>query len=234
MDRRQAFVLLARGGALLVVGCGSTSGDPPACLLAPALTAGPYWRDDPLRRWDLRRDSQPSSGAEPAPGIPLDLAIRVSTAAEEQCRPLRGAQVDLWQCDAQGAYSGVPEHGSAGRDFLRGFQVTDDAGWVQFLTVYPGWYPGRTVHIHAKVRTFDPFGGVVTEVSTQLFFDDAATDAVLDSPAYAGRGPRDTRNDTDPVLGGRVARVVSLTGDVEAGMRGVIDLGVMIGEIQAG
>jgi len=234
LDRRQALALLARSGALLVVGCGTTSGDPPACLLAPALTAGPYWREDPLRRWDLRWDSQPASGAAPLPGVLLDLAIRVSTAAEEQCRPLRGAQVDLWQCDAQCAYSGVAEHGTAGRDFLRGFQITDEAGWVQFLTVYPGWYPGRTVHIHAKVRTFDPFGEVVTEVSTQLFFDDAVTDAVLDSAAYAGRGPRDTRNATDSVLRGQEPRLVTLTGDVESGLRGVIDLGVMVGEIKPG
>jgi hypothetical protein len=90
------------------------------------------------------------------------------------------------------------------------------------------------VHIHAKVRTFDPFGEVVTEVSTQLFFDDAVTDAVLDSAAYAGRGPRDTRNATDSVLRGQEPRLVTLTGDVESGLRGVIDLGVMVGEIKPG
>ena len=232
LDRRQALALLARSGALLVVGCGGTSGEAPACLLAPVLTAGPYWRDDPLRRGDLRSDSRPSSAAEPLPGVLLDLALRVSTTSEEQCRPLRGAQVDIWQCDAQGVYSGVPELGTTGRDFLRGFQVSDEAGWVQFLTLFPGWYPGRTVHIHAKVRTFDPFGVVVTEVNTQLFFDDALTDAVFESAAYAGRGPRDTRNATDPVLGGQAARLVPLTGDVESGLRGVMDLGVRIGEIR--
>jgi protocatechuate 3,4-dioxygenase beta subunit len=234
LDRRQALTLLARGGALLAVGCGGTSAEPPACLLAPVLTAGPYWRDDPLRRSDLRSDSGPSSGAEPLPGVLLDLALQVSTTSENQCRPLRGAQVDIWQCDAQGVYSGVPELGTTGRDFLRGFQITDDAGWVQFLTVFPGWYPGRTVHIHAKVRTFDPFGGVVTEVSTQLFFDDALTDAVFESAAYAGRGPRDTRNARDPVLGGQPARLVSLTGDASSGLRGVMELGVTIGEIRPG
>lgn len=164
----------------------------------------------------------------------LELTIRVSTSSEERCRPLRGAQVDLWQCDAQGVYSGVPEGGTAGRDFLRGFQLTDEAGLVRFLTVYPGWYPGRTVHIHGKVRTFDPFGQVITEVSTQLFFDDGVTDAVLDTPAYAGRGPRDTRNSTDSIFRGQQARLVSLSGDVGSGLRGEIDLGVMVGEIRRG
>jgi protocatechuate 3,4-dioxygenase beta subunit len=149
-------------------------------------------------------------------------------------RALRGAQVNLWQCDAQGVYSSVPESGTAGRDFLRGFQLTDDSGGVRFLTIYPGWYPGRTVHIHAKVRTFDPFGAVITELSTQLFFDDAVTDAVLDSAAYAGRGPRDTRNSADAIFSGQQARLVSLGGDVGSALRGEMDLGVMVGEIRSG
>ncbi|HZW89803.1 MAG TPA: hypothetical protein VFF12_12050 [Myxococcaceae bacterium] len=231
LDRRQALALLARGGALLVVGC---AGDPesPACVFSPTLTAGPYWRGDALHRSDLRWDSQPTSAEEPRPGVALALTIRVSALAEEECHPLRGAQVDLWQCDAQGIYSGLPERGTAGRDFLRGFQVTDRAGLVQFLTVYPGWYPGRTVHIHAKVRTFDPFGEVTTEVSTQLFFDDAVTDGVLATEAYAGRGPRDTRNATDAIFPGRQARVVSLAGDVASGMVGEVELAVRIGEIR--
>jgi protocatechuate 3,4-dioxygenase beta subunit len=196
------------------------------------LTAGPYWRDDGLQRSDLRWDTQPTSGQEPLPGVGLVLDLRVSTAAAEQCRPLRGARVDLWQCDAQGLYSDVASSGTTGYDFLRGFQLTDEAGWVQFRTVYPGWYPTRTVHIHAKVRTFDPFGQVVTEVNTQLFFDDAVTDAVLATAAYAGRGPRDTRNATDPVLSGQQARFVSLTGDVDSGMQGEVELAVQIGEIR--
>ena len=135
LDRRQALALLARSGALLVAGCGTTSGESPGCFLSPPLTAGPYWRDDALRRSDLRWDSQPSSGQEPLPGVALELTIHVSTTSEGRCRALRGAQVDLWQCDAQGVYSGVPESGTAGRDFLRGFQLTDDSGGVRFLTV---------------------------------------------------------------------------------------------------
>ena len=219
---------------MLVVGCGGTSGEPPACLLAPALTAGPYWHDEPLRRQDLRSDSRQGSAAERLPGVLLDLVLRVTTPSEEQCRPLHGARVDIWQCNAQGVYSDVPELGTTGRDFLRGYQISDDAGWVRFLTVFPGWYPGRTVHIHAKVRTFDPFGAVVTEVSTQLFFDDALIEAVLGTSAYVGRGPRDTRNGTDPVLAGKDATLVPITGDLGSALRGVVELGVRIGEIRGG
>ena len=231
LDRRQALALLARSGALLLIGCG-TDPESPACILAPATTAGPYWRGDALHRSDLRRDSDPVSGAQPLPGVALDLTLWISTAAEEGCRPLRGARVDLWQCDAQGVYSGVPGRGTAGRDFLRGFQVTSEGGLARFLTVYPGWYPGRTVHIHAKVRTFDPFGEVTTEVSAQLFFDDAVTDRVLATEAYVGRGPRDTRNATDPIFPGQRACLVSLTGDVGSGIQGEVELAVQIGEIR--
>jgi hypothetical protein len=233
LDRRQALALLARSGALLVVGCG-VKPEGPACALSPVLTAGPYWREDGLHRSDLRWDTQPISGEEPLAGVALGLTLRLSSTTEVQCRPLRGAQVDLWQCNAQGVYSGVPEHGTAGRDFLRGFQLTDERGEAHFITVYPGWYPGRTVHLHVKVRTFDPFGEVITEVSTQLFFDDAVTDAVLETAAYAGRGPRDTRNATDSVLSGRPAPFVSVGGDVSSGLEGLVDLGIRVGEISHG
>jgi len=233
LNRRQALALLARSGALLVVGCGTgTDAESPACVLTPALTAGPYWRNDALHRSDLRWDSEPGSGPEPLPGVALTLTIRVSTTDEQWCRPVRGAQVDLWQCDAQGAYSDVAERGTANQDFLRGYQLTDERGRAQFLTLYPGWYHGRTVHIHAKVRTFDVFGEVITDVSTQLFFDDAVTDQVLATEAYAGRGPRDTRNATDVIFPGQQARFVSLTGDARSGMQGEVELGVRIGEIR--
>src|SRR5678816_1028316 len=146
LDRRQALAILARGGALLVAACGTTS-EGPACNLAPALTAGPYWWDAPLHRSDLRWDSQAAAGAGPVPGVPLALTLRLSTSADERCRPVRGARVDLWHCNAQGAYSGIQDRGTGGHDFLRGYQITDDAGQVRFVTVYPGWYPGRAVHV---------------------------------------------------------------------------------------
>jgi len=82
------------------------------------------------------------------------------------------------------------------------------------------------------VRTFDPFGEVTTEVSAQLFFDDAVTDRVLATEAYVGRGPRDTRNATDPIFPGQRACLVSLTGDVGSGIQGEVELAVQIGEIR--
>jgi hypothetical protein len=78
--------------------------------------------------------------------VTLRLAIRVRDA--ESCEPIRNAVVDIWQSDADGHYSGVDDN----ETFLRGAQVTNSSGIVEFLTIYPGWYQGRTVHIHAKVQ----------------------------------------------------------------------------------
>jgi hypothetical protein len=233
LDRRQALALLARGGALLVVGCGTGAAyEGPACALAPALTAGPYWWDAPLHRFDLRWDSKPSTGAGPVPGVPLVLTLRLFTSTGDWCRPVRGARVDLWQCDARGSYSGIQDRGTAGRDFLRGFQVTDELGEVRFVTVYPGWYPGRAVHLHAKVRTFDPYGEVITDTSTQLFFDDSVTDTVFETEPYAARGPRTTRNGDDPILRGHPAPFVSVAGSPGTGMQGKVEIGIRAGEIR--
>ena len=231
LDRRQALAALGRLGAALVVGCGSAP-EGPACVLGPRLTAGPYWVDERLDRSDLRWDTHRLAAPDPRPGVPLTLDIRLLTPSEEGCRPLRGAQVDLWHCDALGVYSDVPGTGTAGQNFLRGYQVTDAGGTVTFTTIYPGWYPGRAVHIHAKVRLFDPFAEVTTEVSTQLFFDDEVTDGVLATAPYADRGPRDTRNAVDPVYRGQGALLVLLEGSPTAGYQGEVALGVRVGEIQ--
>ena len=140
--------------------------------------------------------------------------------------------MDLWHCDALGVYSDVPGTGTAGQNFLRGYQVTDAEGTATFTTIYPGWYWGRAVHIHAKVRLFDPFAEVTTELSTQLFFDDAVTDAVLATGPYGLRGERDTRNAADPVYRGHGALLVPVEGSPTAGYRGEMVLGVQVGESQ--
>jgi protocatechuate 3,4-dioxygenase beta subunit len=90
-------------------------------------------------------------------------------------------------------------HGSAaGAAFLRGYQLTNANGEVRFLTVYPGWYPGRAVHIHFKLR------GSGREFTSQLYFDEAVTDAAHADPAYRRTGRR-LRNEADGLFrdGGR-------------------------------
>jgi protocatechuate 3,4-dioxygenase beta subunit len=109
--------------------------------------------------------------------------------------------VDIWHCDALGVYSDVQDPGfnTIGQKFLRGYQVTDAHGEARFVTIYPGWYPGRTVHIHFKIRTA-PVAQRHFEFTSQLYFDDVLTDRVHAAPPYAANGLRTARNQHDGIF----------------------------------
>ena len=156
------------------------------CVLTPELTEGPYY----VAGEKVRRNI-----TEGRPGTPLTL--RLSVLNVSTCRPIKGAAVDVWHCDAGGVYSGV--NGQSGT-FMRGVQRTNANGVALFTTVYPGWYTGRAVHIHVKVHV----GGSVVHTG-QLFFSDALTDAVYKHSPYSKRPSRDTRNANDSIYrnGGR-------------------------------
>jgi protocatechuate 3,4-dioxygenase beta subunit len=186
------------------------------CSLTPEMTEGPYYFDVDAIRSDIREDRQ---------GTPLRLAVRVRDAAP--CSPIANAVVDIWHCDALGVYSGFETAplgggGGAGRTddetYLRGAQVTNSDGIVEFLTVYPGWYRGRTVHIHAKVHL-----DRTTVLTTQFYFDEEVTAAVYEREPYASDAGRDTFNDTDGIVDERT--VLTLREDGE-GYLGVIALDV--------
>jgi protocatechuate 3,4-dioxygenase beta subunit len=228
LSRRDALGLLGAAGATLVLGCQS---DTTACVLDPTLTAGPYWREEGLERSDIRGDTSGSASPNPRPGVTLVLTVAVQASAGSACLPLAGAQVDVWHCDANGLYSDVAgSPNTVGQNFLRGAQVTDAQGRASFTTIYPGWYPGRTVHVHVKVRTFDAARNVTTEATTQLFFDDGTTDAIFASAApYDQRGPRDTRNASDSIFPGVTSTLVALQGSPAAGYTGTASLAVRVG-----
>jgi protocatechuate 3,4-dioxygenase beta subunit len=158
------------------------------CVVRPQQTEGPYFVDERLNRADIRSD--PATGAVKS-GAPLDIVFRVSELAGGRCAPLAGAIVDVWHCDAQGAYSDVRDAASdtRGHRFLRGYQVTDAAGMARFITIYPGWYEGRAVHVHFKIRTA-PAAGRGREFTSQLYFDDALTEQVHSAAPYVRRGRR--------------------------------------------
>ena len=147
------------------------------CVLAPESTEGPYFLDDQKVRRNI---------TEGKPGV--QLTLRLTVVDVSTCRPIRNAAVDVWHCDAAGAYSGV--QGVSG-EFLRGVQRADAKGVAVFRTIYPGWYPGRTVHIHVMVH----IGGNVVHTG-QLYFTDAVTDAVYRRPRIAG--DRTARRGTRP------------------------------------
>jgi len=205
LTRREALALIGVSGAAVLTGCTTAEGGGaksvtllPGCVVRPQQTEGPYFVDEMLNRSDIRSD--PVGGAVKA-GVPLALAINVSRVAGGACSPIAGAQVDLWQCDGLGVYSDVTDAGftTVGQKFLRGYQVTDAAGAARFTTIYPGWYPGRTVHIHFKIRT-DPTAARGYEFTSQLYFDDALTDVVHARPPYGDKGQRTTKNRDDRIF----------------------------------
>lgn len=167
----------------------------PACVVTPQQTEGPFFIDKRLQRSDIRADSASGAIRE---GTPLTLTLRVHALGRSACMPVPGAIVDVWHCDANGQYSGV-EHragSSVKESFLRGYQLTGPDGVVRFITIYPGWYPGRAVHIHFKVRSAAS-GNRRSEFTSQLYFNEAITDIVHAGGIYRRRGRRDVLNAED-------------------------------------
>lgn len=171
------------------------------CTVYPQQTEGPYYLDDDLLRRDI---------TEGRPGTPLTMAVRVVEAGS--CAPLVGVAVDLWHCDAAGVYSGYPGQlgglDTRGETFLRGTQMTDADGVAILDTIYPGWYPGRTTHIHVKLH---PTPG--TEATSQIYFPEDLTAAVYGTAPYAARGPKDTSNADDVVARGGLPPLPSVAGN---------------------
>ena len=202
LNRREVLVMGA-GGTLSLLGfAGARSLAAPSrrriLRVTPPVTEGPYFVDERLLRSDIRTD--PDTGVAQA-GLPVNLGITLSRLENDTLTPLTGAYVDIWHANVQGAYSDVSQNGTSGQQFLRGSQVANSAGKVQFVTVYPGWYPGRAVHIHAKIRFFS--GNQTTyDFTTQIFFDETMTDQVYATTPYSSRSTRDTVNTRDMVYTG--------------------------------
>ncbi len=209
LTRRDVLKLAAMTGAAAVVGYrperAAAASNFPACVAQPELTVGPYFVDKQLNRSDVRLE--PTTNRISA-GAPLALAFAVQQISGGQCKPLADAMVDIWQCDADGRYSGVRDtmvgFDTTGQTFLRGYQVTDASGIARFTTIYPGWYPGRSVHIHFKIRT--PASAALAdnttqtyEFTSQVFFDEAFTDKVHAEAPYAAKGPGRLRNERDGI-----------------------------------
>jgi protocatechuate 3,4-dioxygenase beta subunit len=180
-----------------------------ACVLTPEQTEGPYY----IPREKLRRDI-----TEGRPGAPLLLRLKVVDAST--CRPIKNAAVDIWHADALGVYSGFGS-GRGNRTFMRGVQRTDRTGLARFRSVYPGWYQGRTVHIHVKVHVA---GNVVH--TGQLYFPDKVTDRVFRRRPYSRRPRRTTRNATDFVFAQSGRRSMLGLRKVGSAYVGSITLGV--------
>jgi protocatechuate 3,4-dioxygenase beta subunit len=169
-------------------GSGGAGGAPVECVLVPKQTEGPFYLDDRLIRADV---------TEGLPGLPLVVEILVRRLSD--CSPIPGARVDIWSCDARGVYSGFPGQlgglDTTGETFMRGTTFADERGVAIFQSIYPGWYPGRAVHIHFKV-----FPTPDLEVTSQLYFPDDTTAEVMATPPYVDHGPASTTNAEDGIF----------------------------------
>lgn len=183
--------LLATLGAATLAAASSRPAEAatPRLPLTAQTTEGPYYLDVAQVRRDITEGLQ---------GVPLDVRFTVCDAAG---KPLPGLRVDIWHCDAQGRYSGFPAQGDdrsgafEGKTFLRGSQFTGRDGAAAFATVYPGWYAGRTTHIHMKV-----FKGTRAVLTSQFFLPDALSEFLYTQvPLYQRSRVRDTLNSVDGI-----------------------------------
>lgn len=183
-----------------------------SCVLTPEQTLGPFFLDVGLARSDMREDEE---------GVEFRLALQLVDI--DGCVPIRDAVVNVWHADAAGLYSGFanqPGGSTTGETFLRGFQVTDANGRVEFTTIYPGWYPGRTVHIHVRIHIDS-----TTVLVTQVYFPESVTAAAHAEAPYSSRGLPDTSNATDSIFDEDLVLDVVEEGD---GYAGSIVLGVAL------
>jgi protocatechuate 3,4-dioxygenase beta subunit len=208
LSRRRALALFGLAGAGVTALGGtatawadSSTGDNSTAaadvVARPEMTEGPYFVDEKLNRSDIRVDTADGSVAD---GTRLDLALIVSSIAGQTVTPISGATVDIWHCNALGVYSDETAQNTVGHNYLRGYQVTNSGGLVNFTTILPGWYTGRTVHIHLKIRTTGTDGNSY-EFTSQLFFTEALKAAYLATEPYSAKGMPDTTNATDNIYG---------------------------------
>ena len=231
LSRREAIVLLGAAGTVYLIGgwprkarAAETSRS--LCIVRPQQTEGPYFVDERLHRSDIRSD--PTEGRIMA-GVPLTLTLQVMRLNASGCFPLPDAQVDIWQCDAEGVYSDVEDPGfnTRGQKFLRGYQVTNAQGDARFLTIYPGWYPIRTVHIHFKVRTA-AIAGRNFEFTSQLYFPDELTDRVHTALPYSSKGRRRVRNHHDFIFRDGGDRLMLQPSTVNGGYAATFPIGLQL------
>lgn len=197
-----------------------------SCVVKPQQTEGPYFVDEKLNRSDIRSDPSNNLVKE---GTALRLVLRVSQISGSSCMPLAGAIVDLWHCDALGVYSDVQDRSfdTRGQKFLRGYQMTNKNGAVQFITIYPGWYPGRAVHMHIKIRT-DSTSAQSYEYTSQLYFDDSFTDKIYTQAPYAAKGKRSLRNKQDSIFQDGGKNLILQVSKDRNGYLGTFDIGLQL------
>ena len=200
---------------------------PGVCVRSAEAIVGPYYVEDAsLVRRDIR---------EGVDGVPLELQFRI-VDIDNDCKPLAGAEIDIWQCDSQGRYSHYkemdpavwPDGGGAAKHtdnetWLRGRQISDENGRVDFQTIYPGWYSPRAQHIHARV-----FLDKTTVATIQMYFPEKLNREICFMPPYNQRTPSPFTNRNDIVISGSKGAdgsFLQMT-KLDGGYRGTLLIGV--------
>jgi protocatechuate 3,4-dioxygenase beta subunit len=208
MSRRQVLRMGATG-LVTLAGLGSVLAQRTAAstvVSTPHLEEGPYWVNETGTSFH-RSDVRANIGSETIqPGLLTYLNITVSQIANGVVTPLKNAFVYIWSASALGIYSDETAENSSSDTYLRGYQITNTRGSVQFLSLYPGWYSGRTIHTHVRIRLYpnnDPTQTPTYDFETQLFYDDNISNYLINNLApYSTRKNRDTTNSTDRVYSG--------------------------------
>ena len=160
--------------------------DPNDCEVSPNMTDGPFPIKTPA---ELMRENIVGDRI----GVPLRINIKVENT-NANCEPLIGALVDIWQCDAKGnysEYSGQLDGSFTNKHFLRGRQSTDVNGVASFISIYPGWYPGRAPHLHLEIKNKAGKSLLITQTA----FPENVSKAVYATKEY--KGVHDTSNSRD-------------------------------------
>ncbi|MBI1334465.1 MAG: twin-arginine translocation pathway signal protein [Armatimonadetes bacterium] len=212
--RREALTIAAKAGLGLTAGslfsfAGASAPfqqtQPKVNLIAsPELTEGPFFVDEKLDRANLLSGTSRPSVVK---ATPLELELLIYKLVNDKHEPLPLAQIDVWHCDAKGVYSDenhpMNHENTARQTWLRGYQLTDTHGTAKFRTIIPGWYEGRTPHIHFKIRTFSKKMQATAEFTSQFFFDEALLKKVYAKDPYRDKGMPDTHNSTDNIYADR-------------------------------
>lgn len=238
VSRRQAIGMLAVAGAGVMLGCGggtkaaatTAAGSSTSCSVTPEGEEGPYFVDDSATGFNRSNILSNLDGSNTQSGIPLTLSIYVYDS-EKSCAAMAGLQVDIWHCNASGVYSAEDVESTLGETWLRGYQLTDLNGLATFATIFPGWYQGRTTHIHLRLRSSYDSTSTGETNTTQLFFpqDTINTVNTTISP-YSAEGANPTTNAADHVYSGEVqgANVLTLSGDTTNGFTSTIKINLPV------
>jgi protocatechuate 3,4-dioxygenase beta subunit len=216
------------GGDALTTGGGDAGADAAACTPTPEGEIGPYFADDSDTRFNRSNILSNIDGSNTQPGIPLTVTVFV-VDGQKACAAYAGAQVDVWHCNASGVYSDQSSENTSTESWLRGYQLTDSGGKVSFSTIIPGWYSGRTTHIHLRVRSSYSQASSTSDGTntTQLFFAQTFVDRLETGVApYNAEGQNPTTNAGDRVYSQQEngANLLALSGDDTSGYTAAVTI----------